>query len=122
MLHIDPYKIKHVAQSLGNGRVIEGDPGSEAHLALMDFFPEFSGIFHKVLAHHRRRVVHFNVTEHPTAAWTARQIVQALPWDTAPGYLIRDRDSVYGEDFGQRVRAMGILEVLTAPRSPWQNA
>jgi transposase InsO family protein len=75
-----------------------------------------------VLALHRRRVVHFNVTEHPTAAWTARQIVQAFPWDTAPRYLIGDRDSVYGEDFRQRVRAMGIHEVLTAPRSPWQNA
>ena len=75
-----------------------------------------------VLAHHRRRVVKFNVTEHPTAAWTARQIVQAFPWDTAPRYLIRDRDSVYGEDFRQQVRAMGIHQVLAAPWSPWQNA
>ena len=67
-------------------------------------------------------MLHFDVTEHPTAAWTARQIVQAFPWDTAPRYLIRDRDSVYGEDFRQQLRAMGIHEALTAPRSPWQNA
>jgi transposase InsO family protein len=74
-----------------------------------------------VLAHHRRRVVHFNVTEHPTAAWTAQQIVDAFPDDSAPSYLLRDRDQVYGEQFRHRVKGMGIKEVLTAPRSPWQN-
>src|SRR2546425_4468351 len=66
-----------------------------------------------VLAHHRRRVVHFNVTEHPTAAWTAQQIVDAFPDDSAPSYLVRDRDSVYGLVFRQRVKGMGIGEVLT---------
>ena len=75
-----------------------------------------------VLAHDRRRVLHFNVTEHPTAAWTAQQIVDAFPDDSAPSYLLRDRDSVYGQVFRQRVRGMGIGEVLTAPRSPWQNS
>lgn len=75
-----------------------------------------------VLAHHRRRHLHFNVTAHLSAEWATEQIVQAFPWDTAPRYLIRDRDSVYGQDFRQRVQAMGIHEVLTAPRSPWQNA
>jgi len=74
-----------------------------------------------VLAHHRRRVVHFNVTEHPTAAWTAQQIVNAFPGESAPSYLLRDRDSVYGAAFRQRVMGMGISEVLTAPYSPWQN-
>jgi transposase InsO family protein len=74
-----------------------------------------------VLAHHRRRVVHFNVTEHPTAHWTAQQIVDAFPNDTAPSYLLRDRDAVYGDAFRQRVKGMGIGEVLTAPSSPWQN-
>jgi putative transposase len=74
-----------------------------------------------VLAHHRRRVIHFNVTEHPTAAWTAQQIVHAFPDESAPKYLLRDRDSVYGQTFRQRVKGMGIQEVLTAPRSPWQN-
>jgi putative transposase len=74
-----------------------------------------------VLAHHRRRVVHFNVTEHPTAVWTAQQIVAAFPDDSAPSYLLRDRDQVYGEQFRHRVKGMRIEEVLTAPHSPWQN-
>jgi transposase InsO family protein len=74
-----------------------------------------------VLAHRRRRVVHLNVTEHPTAAWTACQLVEAFPDDSAPSYLLRDRDYVYGDAFRQRVKGMGILEVLTAARSPWQN-
>jgi putative transposase len=74
-----------------------------------------------VLAHPRRRVVHFNVTEHPTAHWTAQQIVDAFPEDSAPTYLLRDRDRVYGEQFRQQVKGMRIEEVLTAPHSPWQN-
>jgi putative transposase len=75
-----------------------------------------------VLVHHRRRVVHFNVTENPTAQWTGAQIIQAFPDGTEPGYLLRDRDGIYGEAFKEPVRAMGIEEVLTAPRSPWQKA
>jgi len=74
-----------------------------------------------VLAHDRRRVLHFNVTEHPTPAWTTQQIVDAFPDDSAPSYLLRDRDSVYGHVFRQRVKGMGISEVLTAPHCPWQN-
>jgi putative transposase len=74
-----------------------------------------------VLAHHRRRVVHFNVTEHPTAAWTGQQIVDAFPDESAPAYLLRDRDRVYGQQFRHRVKGLGIDEVLTAPQSPWQN-
>src|SRR3989449_3910904 len=74
-----------------------------------------------VLAHDRRRVLHFNVTEHPTAVWTTQQIVDAFPDDSAPSYLLRDRDSVYGHVFRQRVKGMGVGEVLTAPHSPWQN-
>jgi len=74
-----------------------------------------------VLAHHRRRVVHFNVTEHPTAHWTAQQIVDAFPDDSAPSYLLRDRDTVYGDAFRHRVKGMGTGEVLTAPSCPWQN-
>ena len=74
-----------------------------------------------VLKHERRQLVHFNVTEHPTAQWTAQQMVEAFPFDTAPRYLLRDRDAVYGERFRRRVTSLGIEEVLTAPRSPWQN-
>jgi len=74
-----------------------------------------------ILAHHRRRIVHFNVTEHPTAAWTARRIMEAFPWEEAPRYLLRDRHGVYGDEFVRRVDGMGIREVLIAARSPWQN-
>jgi transposase InsO family protein len=74
-----------------------------------------------VLAHHRRRVVHFNVTANPSSQWTAQQIVEAFPFDTAPKYLLRDRDDIYGANFRNRVRGFGIEEVLTAPRCPWQN-
>jgi putative transposase len=74
-----------------------------------------------VLAHERRRVLHFNVTEHPTAEWTAQQIIESFPEDAVPRYLIRDRDRVYGSHFRKRVQGMGIREVLTAAKSPWQN-
>ena len=74
------------------------------------------------LSHHRRQVVHFNVTAHPTAHWTGQQIIEAFPFDSAPQYLIRDRDGIYGGQFRKRVRSMGIEEILTAPRSPWQTA
>jgi putative transposase len=74
-----------------------------------------------ILAHHRRRVLHFSVTEHPTAAWTAQQMVNAFPEETAPAYLLRDRDTVYSQTFRQRLKGMRIREVLTAPHSPWQN-
>jgi transposase InsO family protein len=75
-----------------------------------------------VLAHDRRRIRHFNVTAHPTAEWTAQQIVEAFPFDTAPKYLLRDRDRIYGFEFRKQVEVMGIKEVLSAPRSPWQRA
>ena len=74
-----------------------------------------------VLEHERRRIVHFNVTEGPSAQWTGQQLVNAFPDDSAPKHVIRDRDKIYGADFVRRVRAMGIEQVLTAPRSPWQN-
>ena len=75
-----------------------------------------------ILSHHRRQVVHFNVTVHPTAQWTGQQIIEAFPFHWAPKYLIRDRDGLYGRQFQRRVLSMGIEEILTAPRSPWQNA
>jgi len=74
-----------------------------------------------VLVRPRRRVIHFNVTAHPSSEWTACQIAEAFPWDSAPRYLLHDRDSIYGGPFRLRVRGMGVREVLTAPRSPWQN-
>jgi transposase InsO family protein len=74
-----------------------------------------------VLAHERRRVLHFGVTEHPTQEWTIQQMREAFPWDEAPRYVLRDRDAIYGTDFVAMTGAMGMEEVLTAPRSPWQN-
>ena len=74
-----------------------------------------------VLRHDRRELLHLNVTDHPTAVWTAQQIIEAFPDESAPKYLLRDRDAIYGEEFARRVTAMGIREVLIAPRAPWQN-
>ncbi|MDH3727447.1 MAG: integrase core domain-containing protein [Myxococcales bacterium] len=74
-----------------------------------------------VLKHERRRIMHFNVTEGPSARWTGQQLVNAFPYDSALKYVIRDRDKIYGAEFARRVCAMGIEQVLTAPRSPWQN-
>jgi len=98
-----------------------------AELVSIDFFTVPTATFRVlfvlvVLVHHRRRVIHFNVTEHPSAAGTAQQMAEAFPEDTAPRYLLRDRDKIYGEDFRSRVKGMGIREVLIAPQSPWQNA
>ena len=75
-----------------------------------------------VLRHDRRRIIHFDVTENPNQVWLAHQMTEAFPWDSAPRYLLRDRDASYGAAFRNRVRAMGIKEVVTAPQSPWQNA
>jgi putative transposase len=82
-------------------------------LVALDFFPVptvgFKVLFVLVVrAHHRRRVVHFNVTAHPTAPWTAQQLVEALPWETAPKYLLRDRDAVYGECVQRGVTNLGM--------------
>src|ERR1035438_2626843 len=75
-----------------------------------------------VLAHERRRILHFNVTAHPTAEWTAQQLREAFPFEQIPRYLLRDRDRIFGGEFREDVKAMGIQEVLSAPRSPWQSA
>ena len=74
-----------------------------------------------LLTHERRRIVHFNITEHPTAVWTAQQVVEAFPWESAPRYLLRDRDAIYSAFFQSRVKNLGIEEVKIAPCSPWQN-
>jgi putative transposase len=74
-----------------------------------------------VLRHDRRRVVHFNATQHPTSQWVSQQLREAFPFDQAPRYLIRDRDSIYGLEAQDTIRNLGIEEVLIAPQSPWQN-
>ena len=97
-----------------------------AFAASLDFFtvPTLTGrvlFVLVVLAHQRRRIVHVNVTEHPTATWASQQVVDAFPDDTAPRWLHRDRDRVYGDTFQRRAAGMGIAEVVSAPASPWQN-
>ena len=74
-----------------------------------------------VLSHARRRILHVNVTEHPTAAWSARQILEAFP-DEVPRLLLHDRDAIYGREFNRMVKALGLHQIRSAPRSPWQNA
>jgi putative transposase len=96
-------------------------------IAAIDLFVVVTAAFRLLyvsvfLGHARRKILHLNVTQHPTAGWLFRQITEAFPWDTAPRYLLRDRDTSYGGCFQQRARVMGIKEVVTAPRSPWQNA
>ncbi|HKE89029.1 MAG TPA: integrase core domain-containing protein, partial [Gemmatimonadales bacterium] len=75
-----------------------------------------------VLSLARRRVLHVNVTAHPTAKWTAQQMVEPLPWALTPRYLVRDRDGIYGEVFRGHIKNLGLKQVVIAPRSPWQNA
>jgi putative transposase len=75
-----------------------------------------------VLAHDRRRVLHFNVTAHPTAEWTAQQLREAFPFDQVPRYLLRDRGRIFGDTFRAQANDMQIKEVLSTPRSPWQRA
>jgi len=97
-----------------------------AQTAAIDFFTVPTATFRVlfvfvVLSHERRRVVHFGVTEHPTQEWTMPQMREAFPWDQAPRYLLRDRHAIYGRDFAAMTRDMGMEQVLTAPRSPWQK-
>lgn len=75
-----------------------------------------------VLDHGRRRILHVNVTANPTAAWAAQQVVEALPWETDAGFLFRDGDGIYGEEFTRRVTGLGLQQLVTARASPWQNA
>src|SRR5439155_25910088 len=91
-----------------------------ADLVSVDFFVVPTATFRVlyvfvVVLHHRRRIAHFNMTDSPTAAWTAQQIVEAFPEDSTPRYLVRDRDTIYGAEFRRRVKGMGIAEVLRRP-------
>ncbi len=97
------------------------------HAAACDFFVVPSLTFKPlycfvVLSHGRRMIVHVNVTQHPTVEWTTQQIIEAFPGEgTEPKYLHRDRDSIYGRMFRQKLAAIGIEKVISARKSPWQN-
>jgi len=97
-----------------------------AQFASCDFFTVPTATFRVlfvfvVLSHARRRIPHVNVAAQPTAAWTGQQLREAFLWDTAPRFLLRDRDSIYGSAVRRTAQAVGVEEVLTAPHSPWQN-
>jgi putative transposase len=95
-------------------------------LVAIDFFAvptiRLRVLFVVLVIDRRRRVLHFGVTEHPTAEWTGQQVIEAFSERDAKRYLIRDRDSLYGHEFRRRIQSLGMKEVVTAPRSPWQNA
>ena len=121
---VDKYRVRHRKPPSQTWRTFLDNHVRD--IVAVDFFTVPTATFRLlfcfiVLRHHRRMVIHFNVTAHPTAEWTAQQIVEAFPFDEVPRFLLRDRDSIYGEFFRQRVKHMGIEEVVTAPRSPWQS-
>lgn len=74
-----------------------------------------------VLSHDRRRILHLNVTYNPSARWTALQLYQAFPFETAPRFIIRDRDGIYGYEVEKAIKQLGMEELVISPRSPWQN-
>jgi hypothetical protein len=95
-------------------------------IAAIDMFVVASASFRLpyvmiILAHNRRKIVRYDVREHPTSSWLCRQVTEAFPWDTAP-HMLRDRDASYSSSFRNRVEVTRIIAVVSAPRSPWQNA
>jgi transposase InsO family protein len=97
-----------------------------AEIASIDFFTVPTATFRVlvvflILSNHRRQIIHFYVTTNSSAAWTGQQILEAIPWDTAPRYFLRDRDGIYRSDRVRRVEGLGIEEVPISARSPWQN-
>ena len=124
VLPVAKYMVRQQKQPSQTWRTFLDNHASE--IAACDFFTIPTATFRVlycfvILSHDRRKVLHFNVTGNPTAAWTAQQIVEAFPFDSTLKYLLRDNDSIYGNMFQQRVQSLGIEEVRTAYRSPWQN-
>jgi putative transposase len=127
----------NVAQStVGKYRIKRRKPPSQTWMTfLSNHAPDIAGIdfftiptvtfrnlyCFMILLHGRRRIVHFNLTFHPTAAWTAQQMIEPFPEGTSPRFLLRDRDSIYGAQFRSRVKGMQIEQLITAPHSPWQT-
>ena len=121
---VDKYRVRHRQPPSQTWRTFLDNHLTD--IVAVDFFTVPTATFRIlfcfiVLRHHRRMVVHFNVTANPTAQWTAQQVVEAFPHDTAPRYMIRDRDGIYGHQFKNRIKNMGIEEVVIAFRSPWQS-
>jgi len=121
---VSKYMIKRRGPPSQTWRTFLDNHGKE--IIALDFFTVPTATFRIlfvliILSHDRRRILRVNVTAHPTAAWTARQLQEACGLDETPRYLLRDRDAIYGEHFHSQAAALRIKEVTTAPRSPWQN-
>lgn len=121
---VSKYMVKRRGPPSQTWRTFLDNHGKE--IIALDFFTVPAATFRIlfvliILSHDRRRILHVNVTAHPTAAWTARQLQEACGSDEIPRYLLRDRDAFYGEHFHRQAAALRIKEVTTAPRSPWQN-
>ena len=121
---VDKYRVRHRKPPSQSWRTFLDNHVRD--IVAVDFFTVPTATFRilfcfVVLRHHRHMVVHFNVTAHPTAKWTAQQMIEAFPFDEAPRFLLRDRDSIYGQFFRQRIKHMRIEQVVTAYRSPWQS-
>jgi hypothetical protein len=121
---VSRYMVKRCGPPSQTWRTFLDNHGKE--IVALDFFTVPTATFRVlfvliILSHDRRRILHVNVTAHPTATWTARQLQEACGLEEAPRYLLRDRDAIYGEDFHRQAAALRIKEVSTALRSPWQN-
>ena len=121
---VSKYMIRHPKPPSQTWRVFLTNHAKD--IVSVDFFAVPTATFRVlyvflILLNDRREVIHFNVTDSPTALWSGQQIVEAFPWDTAPKYLLRDRDGKYGEEFVRRVESLGIRHVSISARSPWQN-
>ncbi len=126
----EPPALEHLSRQSGDGppkssrQTIRPRAGLDTRPSHDGYVP--TATFHLlyvllIVRHERRVVVHWNITDSPSTAWTAQQVVEAFPFDTVPEYLMRDRDAIYGRSFGRRVERLGIKEKVIAPRSPWQN-
>ena len=121
---VSKYMIRHRGPSSQSWRTFLQNHIKET--VSLDFFTVPTATFKilfvfLVLSNDRRRILHFNATQHPTAQWTARQLLEACGLEDNPRYLLRDRDAIYGENFRRQAKILKIEEVITAPRSPWQN-
>jgi putative transposase len=95
-------------------------------IAAMDFFTVPTLTFNLlycffILSHDRRRILHFNVTRHPTSSWIVQQLREAFPYQATPRYLLLDHDQKYGLEVPAAIRSMNMAYVRTSLQSPWQN-
>ena len=122
---VSKYMVRHRKPPSQGWKTFLGNHASE--LVSLDFLTVPTATFRVlyvlvILGHDRRQILHVNVTRNPTAVWTARQLTEVCGWNNEPRYLLRDRDGVYGLEFSRQAKVLGFEEVVTAPRSPWQNA